>query len=55
MNYKINKRDTYWEIEAEKVISIEDCCYDATTDTFVIAVNHNKGGDYIVMNHEYQS
>lgn len=54
MNYKINKQDTYWEIEAEKVISIEDCCYDTTTDTFVIAVKHNKGGDYIVMNREYK-
>lgn len=54
MSYKINKQDTYWEIEAQKVVSIEDCCYDATTDTFVIAVKHNKGGDYIIMNREYK-
>lgn len=54
MKYKINKQDIYWEIEAEQVISIEDCCYDATTDTFVIAVKHNKGGDYIVTSSEHK-
>ncbi|MBR4085900.1 MAG: hypothetical protein IKK33_16625 [Lachnospiraceae bacterium] len=46
MNYKMNKQDSYWEIEAEKPISIEDCCHDVTTDTFVIAVKHNKDGGY---------
>ena len=54
MNYKINKQDTYWEIEAEKVISIEDCCYDVTTNTYVIASKHNKGGDYIIINSEHE-
>ncbi len=54
MNYKINKQPAYWEIEAKKTISIEDCCYDVTTDTFVIAVKHNKGGDYIVLNREHK-
>lgn len=43
MKYKINKHPAYWEIEAEKTISIEDCCYDVTTDTFVIAAKHNRG------------
>ena len=41
MNYKIKQKDAYWEMETEKAISIEDCCYDITTDTFVIAVKHN--------------
>ncbi len=54
MNYKINKQASHWEIEAEKTISIEDCCYDVTTDTFVIAVKHNRGGDYIVLNREHE-
>ena len=54
MNYKINKQASYWEIEAEKTISIEDCCYDVTTDTFVIAVKHNRGGDYIVLNRAHK-
>jgi len=54
MNYKINKQPAYWEIEAGKEISIEDCCYDVTTDTFVIAVKHNRGGDYIVLNREHK-
>lgn len=54
MNYKINKQGTYWEIEGEKTISIGDCCYDITTDTFVIAVKHNRGGDYVVLNREHE-
>lgn len=54
MNYKINEQASYWEIEAEKTISIQDCCYDVTTDTFVIAVKHNRGGDYVVLNREHE-
>ena len=54
MNYKMSQQTPYWEIEAEKTISIQDCCYDATTDTFVIAVKHNRGGDYIVLNREHE-
>ena len=54
MNYKINEQASYWEIEAEKTIAIQDCCYDVTTDTFVIAVKHNRGGDYVVLNREHE-
>lgn len=54
MNYKINEQASYWEIEAEKTISIQDCCYDVTTDTFVIAVKHNRGSDYVVLNREHE-
>ena len=54
MDYKIYKQDSYWVIESERAISIEDWCYDVTTDTFVIAVKHNKGGDYVVINREFE-
>lgn len=54
MDYKIYKQDSYWVIESERAIFIEDCCYDVTTDTFVIAVKHNKGGDYVGINREFE-
>lgn len=54
MNYKINRYESYWEIEAEKVISIKDCCYDVINDNFVIAVECNKDRDYIVINREQE-
>lgn len=54
MNYKINEQASYWEIEAETKISIQDYCYDITTDTFVIAVKHNRGVDYLVINRSHE-
>jgi len=54
MAYKINEQASYWEIEAEKTVSVQDCCYDAAMDTFVIAVKYDGGSDYVVINREHE-
>lgn len=58
MNYTVKEHNSCLKICAERPIQIEDCCYDETKDSFVIAVKHYRGQnyfvDYIVCNREWQ-
>ena len=58
MNYTVKEHNGCLKICAEQPIQIEDCCYDETKDSFVIAVKHYRGQnyfvDYIVCNREWQ-
>lgn len=58
MNYTIKQHNNCLKISAEVPMQIEDCCYDETSDTFVIAVKYYRGRDYyidyIVLNREWK-